>query len=131
MPTSASSSALDCSWLARSACSASSLDSASRSALALLEERGVDFEVIDYLEDPPSRLDYDRILALIPDAPAALVRKDDNWKALGLDPDDYQTPGRVAELLEAHPELMQRPVVLKGDRAVIARPPEKLLELLD
>jgi arsenate reductase len=91
----------------------------------------VEFDVVEYLTSPLSREDLDRVLALIEDAPEQLVRKDKRWKELGLDPANYQTPARVAELLVDHPELMQRPVVINGDRGIIARPPEKLLELLD
>ena len=50
---------------------------------------------------------------------------------MGLDPADYTTREAVVMLLLEHPKLMQRPVVLKGDKAVIARPSEKVLELID
>lgn len=105
--------------------------SKSRGAHELLTERGVEFDVVEYLKAPLSREDLDRVLALISDAPENLVRKDKRFKELGLDPANYQTPARVAELLVDHPELMERPVVIKGDRGLIARPPDKLLELLD
>lgn len=105
--------------------------SKSRGALEILNERGDEFDVVEYLTTPLSREELDRILALIEEAPEELVRKDKNWKALELDPVNYQTPARVAELLVEHPELMQRPVVIRGDRGLIARPPEKLLELFD
>jgi arsenate reductase len=59
------------------------------------------------------------------------VRKDDRFKSLGLDRADYETREQVIDLLSEHPELMQRPVVFLGERAVIARPSEKVLELLD
>ena len=67
----------------------------------------------------------------MPDEPAELVRKDKNFKALGLDPVAYTTREAVVDLLFEHPKLMQRPVVVKGARAVIARPSERVLELLD
>jgi len=67
----------------------------------------------------------------LPNEPAELVRKDKNFKALGLNADDYTTRDAVVEVLLEHPKLMQRPVVILGDRAVIARPSEKLLELMD
>jgi len=63
--------------------------------------------------------------------PADLVRKDKRFKELELDPANYQTGDQVIDLLVAHPELMQRPVVVRGDRAIIARPGEKVVELLD
>jgi arsenate reductase len=105
--------------------------SKSRGALEILGERGVDAEVIEYLKVNPSRADLERILIAIPDAPSALVRKDKRFQELGLDAGDYETSDQVIALLLEHPELMERPVVFVGDRAVIARPSEKVLELLD
>jgi arsenate reductase len=103
--------------------------SKSRGALEILGERGVDAEVIEYLQAKPSRADLERILDAIPDEPAALVRKDKRFKELELDATGYETREQVVTLLLEHPELMERPVVFHGERAVIARPSEKLLEL--
>lgn len=68
-------------------------------------------------------------MARIDVEPAALVRKDPKFKALGLDPGDYTSPTEVVDLLVAHPELMQRPVAQLGDRFVLARPKERILDL--
>ena len=68
----------------------------------------------------------EQILSLIEDPPAELVRKDKRFKELGLIADNYTTRAQVVAVLLAHPELMQRPVIVRGKRAVIARPPEKL-----
>jgi arsenate reductase len=103
----------------------------SRGALAILEQRGVRHEVVEYLKTPPGRATLERVLDLLPGPPADLVRKDKRFRELGLDPADYVTRERVIALLLAHPELMERPVVVRGERAVIARPSEKVLELLD
>ncbi|MBV1855771.1 ArsC/Spx/MgsR family protein [Catellatospora tritici] len=103
----------------------------SRGVEEILRERGVDCEVIRYLDNPLTREDFERILALLPDEPADLVRKDKRFEELGLNEADYQTPEQVIEVLLAHPELMQRPIVIRGDRAVVARPSEKVLDLLD
>ncbi len=59
------------------------------------------------------------------------MRKDKRFRELGLEAADYVTRAQVIRLLLAHPELMERPVVVRGARAVIARPSEKVLELLD
>jgi arsenate reductase len=59
------------------------------------------------------------------------VRKDKRFGELGLDPADYQSDDEVVALLLAHPELMQRPVVFRGARALLCRPGETVLELLD
>jgi arsenate reductase len=104
--------------------------SKSRGALDLLRERAVDVEVVEYLHHPPDRAALERILDAIPDPPDALVRKDKRFKELGLDAARYTTREGVIELLLEHPELMERPVVFRGERAVIARPSERVLELL-
>ena len=59
------------------------------------------------------------------------MRKDKNFEALGLDANQYVTKEAVIDLLLQHPVLMQRPVIIRGQKAVIARPSEKVLELLD
>jgi arsenate reductase len=105
--------------------------SKSRGALEILGERGVDVDVVEYLKAPPTRADLERIVDAVPDPPATLVRKDKRFGELGLTADDYQTKQQVVALLLEHPELMERPVVFRGERAVIARPSEKVLELLD
>lgn len=61
---------------------------------------------------------------------AQMVRKDKRFKELGLNDDDYADKASVVALLMKHPELMQRPIVIRGKRAIIARPPEKLTALL-
>ena len=103
----------------------------SRGALALLEERGVEVNVVEYLKTPLDRATLEHFLNLLPDPPADLVRKDKRFKELGLDPADYVTREQVVALLLQHPELMQRPVVVRGERAVLARPSEKALLLLE
>ncbi|HTT87419.1 MAG TPA: arsenate reductase (glutaredoxin) [Acidimicrobiales bacterium] len=106
--------------------------SKSRGALCSLEERGVDLGVVEYLVAPPSRQTFETIVAKLVDPVADLVRTEDtSFVALGLDPADYRTTEAVVDVLLEHPELMQRPVVIRGDRAVIARPGERVLELLD
>jgi len=105
--------------------------SKSRGALEILHDRGVDIEVREYLKNPLERTALERVLARLPDTPAELVRKDKHFKELGLDANDYVSADSVIELLIEHPELMQRPIVIRGDRAVIARPSEKVAELLE
>jgi leucyl/phenylalanyl-tRNA---protein transferase len=106
--------------------------SKSRGALEILQERGVDADVVRYLDAPPDRAALERILDAISDEPGALVRTaDPKFKAAGLSKSDVQSRDQVIEVLLKHPEVMERPVVFVGDRAVIARPSEKVLELLD
>jgi arsenate reductase len=105
--------------------------SKSRGALEILCERGVEVEVHEYLERPAKRADLEYALARLPDTPAELVRKDKRFKELGLDANDYVSADSVIDLLIEHPELMQRPIVIRGDRAIIARPSEKVAELIE
>ena len=104
--------------------------SKSRGALEILREHGVDFEVVEYLKNPLDESSIRRVLDLIDEAPAELVRKDQNFKDLGLDARDLTDAHQVARLLAENPKLMQRPVVVKGERAAIARPSEKVSQLL-
>lgn len=104
--------------------------SKSRAALQLLRERGADVEVREYLSQPLDRAELADLLLRLSGAPADLVRRDERFEALGLEANEPRTEEAVVALLLEHPELMQRPIVVRGDRAVIARPPAKLLELL-
>jgi arsenate reductase len=105
--------------------------SKSRGALEILVDKGVEHDVVEYLKAPPDRAGLERIVDAVADAPEELVRKDARFEELGLSASDYRTREAVIELLLEHPELMQRPVIFRGERAVIARPSEKVLELLD
>jgi arsenate reductase (glutaredoxin) len=102
----------------------------SRGALQLLNERGIECDVIEYLKTPPSRETLEKILAMLEDSATELVRKDKRFAELGLKADDYVDKKQIVALLLEHPELMQRPIVIRGNRAIIARPPEKLTALL-
>jgi arsenate reductase len=104
--------------------------SKSRGALEILRQRGLTPEVVEYLEQPPGRGELERFLELLTGPPAELVRKDGRFRELSLDAGDYESSEAVVELLLEHPELMQRPVAIAGDRAVIGRPSERVLEIL-
>ena len=101
-----------------------------RTAQALLAERGVDADYVRYLDHAPSRADLEDVLAKLgTDDPREIVRaKEPVYAELGLDSADRD---RLLDAMTAHPILIQRPIVIHGDRAVVARPPERLLELLD
>jgi arsenate reductase len=102
----------------------------SRGALQLLNERGIECDVIEYLKTPPTRETLEKILAMLEGPAADLVRKDKRFGELGLKTEDYVDKKKIVALLLEHPELMQRPIVIRGNRAIIARPPEKLAALL-
>lgn len=102
----------------------------SRGAEEILRERGADVEIVEYLDHPLTRADFESVLDILEDPAADLVRKDKQFAALGLDEADYQTREQVVEVLLEHPVLMQRPIIIRDGRAIIARPSEKLLDLL-
>jgi len=102
----------------------------SRGALQLLAERGVECDIIEYLKTPPTRETLEKILAMLEGPASDLVRKDKRFAELGLKADDYVEKDKIVAVLLKHPELMQRPVVIRDHRAIIARPPEKLTALL-
>ncbi len=96
-----------------------------------MRERDVEFDVIEYLKTPLSREDLERIVDLVPESPEEMVRKDKNFSELGLNADDYKSKDTVVDILLEHPKLMQRPVMIRGEQAVIGRPSEKVLALLE
>ncbi|MFQ5749391.1 MAG: arsenate reductase (glutaredoxin) [Planctomycetota bacterium] len=101
-----------------------------RQARDLLEERGIAAEYRLYLENPPSREEAQKLQALLGlSDPAGMMRaKESAWKELGL---EKAGPAARLEALLQHPVLLERPIVAAGGRAVVARPPEKLLDLFE
>lgn len=97
----------------------------SREALGLLLKRGGDIKVIEYLKNPPSLEELEELSHLLGlEATEMLRLKDPKYKALfGAELPDHAT---ALERLAAHPELLQRPIVIKGPMAVIARPAERV-----
>ena len=95
----------------------------------MLRERGVEFDVVQYLKNPLDRAALSALLAILENDASDLVRRDKYFSDLGLTDEDVAGPTEVVELLVAHPRLMQRPVVVRGDRAVISRPPKTVLSL--
>ena len=70
-------------------------------------------------------------MAKLPNVAADLVRKDSNFEELGLSAGDYETEDEVVAILMEHPVLMQRPIAVVGERAVIGRPSERVFEVLE
>ena len=99
-----------------------------RGARDLLGEQGVEAEYFRYLEDAPSRKELERVMELLGiDDPRQMMRTgEDVYKELGLADADRDA---LLDAMTKHPILIERPIVIRGDRAVIARPPEKLLDL--
>ncbi len=104
--------------------------SSSRAALALVQASGVAFEVVDYRREPLDRAAFVALLAMLPDAPGDLVRRDPDFAASGLTDADVVTADQVASVLAEHPALMQRPVLVRGPQAIIGRPVERVAAFL-
>ncbi len=105
--------------------------SKAREARRLLDDRAVAYDVVAYLDAPPSRAELEGIVGKLDGEPADLVRRNDpRFADLGLDKSGYRTAAEVVDLLVAHPELLERPILVTGAGAVIGRPPERILDLL-
>lgn len=106
--------------------------SKSRGTLAILDDLGVEAEVVRYLDTPPDRGTLVRILDAIGGDPAALVRTGDaRFAEAGFTRSDLATRDGVIAVLLAEPRLLERPVVLVGERGVIGRPPELVRSLFE
>ena len=102
----------------------------SKKALAAAADLGVEVRVVQYLKVPPDRATLEAIVAKLDGPVADLVRKDALFARLGLDESDYTEPDAVVDLLLAHNALLQRPLLVTSDRAVIGRPTSRAEELL-
>ena len=100
----------------------------SRETLALLEKKGVKPRIVEYLKTPPDKTTLKRLLKLLGKTPRELLRikeaKDAGLDKPGLSDDDI-----IAGMLK-HPIVIERPIVVNGDRAVVGRPPEAVLKIL-
>jgi arsenate reductase (glutaredoxin) len=104
--------------------------SKSRSTLELLEERGVELDVVEYLKTPPTRDELEDLLNKLGIRAADLIRKGEQaFKDSGRDLDSPES--ELIELMVQNPVLIERPIVVVGDRARIGRPPERVLELIE
>ena len=91
--------------------------------MAVATEAELDFEVVLYMSDRPDRETLQGIVERLEDPVENLVRKDSQFAKLGLDAGDYVgNPDAVVNVLLRYPRLMQRPVLVRGDRAIIGRP---------
>jgi arsenate reductase (glutaredoxin) len=104
--------------------------SGSRRALALLRERGVEPALRRHLVEPPTPEEVRELLRRLGlPAIAALRHDEDEVQALRLS--DRSSEEELVQAVAAHPRILDRPILVRGDRAVVARPPERVLELLD
>ncbi len=104
--------------------------SKSRQALALLRDHGVEPRIVEYLREPPDVAELERVLDLLGVEPRAAMRPgEETYAQLGLDDPALDHRALIAALA-AQPILIERPIAIAGSHAVIARPPERVLELL-
>ncbi len=105
--------------------------SKSRETLALLQERGETPTVVEYLTTPPDAATLDHLLHLLGLEPRELMRRQEaEYAELGL-ADPALTRAQLIAAMVGHPRLIERPIVVAGDKAAIGRPPENVLSLLD
>jgi len=98
--------------------------------VSIAEELGVDADIVLYIKTPPDAATLRDIIAKLEDPVTDLVRRDSMWKKLGLTDSDAATPDQVVDLLVRHKQLLQRPVVVTKNKAIIGRPKERVRELL-
>ncbi|MBX8475747.1 arsenate reductase (glutaredoxin) [Pseudomonas capsici] len=104
--------------------------SKSRGALELLQARGLTPDIVLYLETPPDAAQLRDLLAKLGIGPRQLLRSgEDDYKALNLADPSLSDEQLIAAMV-SHPKLIERPILVAGDKAVIGRPPENILELL-
>ena len=104
--------------------------SKSRQTLALIREAGIEPEIVEYLENPPSAAQMNQLLEMLGIEPQELMRKGERaYKELGLRDKTLSRKEAIKTLVE-NPKLIERPIVVKGKQAVLGRPPENVQELL-
>jgi arsenate reductase (glutaredoxin) len=103
----------------------------SRNVLAALREAGRDPEVVDYLKNPPDRKTLEGLLKKMGKRVRDILRKRGTpYEELGLD-DPALTDDEIFAAIEKHPILIERPIVVVGDRVALCRPAEMVRELID
>lgn len=102
--------------------------SKSRQTLQLIEDKGVTPEIVEYLNTPPSAAELKEVIAKLGITPRQLLRKKEAAE-YGLNDDALSDDALIAGMV-ANPRAIERPIVVKGDKAVLGRPPENVLDLL-
>lgn len=105
--------------------------SKSRQTKALLDENSVDYEVIEYLDTPPNEKELTAILKKLGKKPLQVIRTGEAlFKELGLSKKDNRPDKEWIRIMVDNPKLIERPIVVKGARAVLGRPPEDVLKII-
>lgn len=98
--------------------------------MRIAEELGVDAEIVIYRKDPPDEATLRDIIAKLEDDPTDLVRRDSLFKKLELTDDDVRTVDQIVAVIVANKMIMQRPLLVTADTAIIGRPKERIAALL-
>lgn len=102
-----------------------------RATLTLLQERGVEPELIPYLEIAPSVAELAEVMKKLGVSPKLVIRfTEEVAKELGISAKDERADSEWLKIISGNPKLLERPIVINGDRAAIGRPPESVLEIL-
>jgi arsenate reductase len=95
--------------------------------LAVAEQNGIDYTEVRYMKQKPDRATLEHLVSIIEDPVEDLVRKDSRFKKLELSADDYVgNPKAVVDILERHAALLQRPVIVRGNKAIVGRPRDRV-----
>ncbi|MEE9346282.1 MAG: arsenate reductase (glutaredoxin) [Methylococcales bacterium] len=104
--------------------------SKSRQTLQLLQDKGIEPTIIEYLKTPPNAETLDTILTMLNMEPRELMRKQEaEYKEQGLN-DDSLSPDQLIKAMTEYPKIIERPIVVSNDRAAIGRPPENVEKIL-
>lgn len=98
--------------------------------MRIAAELNVDVEIVNYIKEPPDAATLRSIIDKLVDEPTALVRRDSKWKKLELKESDVETVDQIVDVLVAHKQLLQRPLVVTSDTAIVGRPKERVADLL-
>lgn len=98
--------------------------------MRIAEDLGVEHDVVLYIKEPPDADTLRDIISKLEDPATDLVRRDSKFKKLELTDDDVATDDQIADILVKHKQLLQRPVVVTEDKAIIGRPKSRISELL-
>ena len=98
--------------------------------MRIAEELGVDAEIVNYIQDPPDAETLRAIIAKLEDPATSLVRRDSLFKKLELTDADVETDDQIVDILVANKRLLQRPLLVTAEKAIIGRPKERVTELL-
>lgn len=98
--------------------------------MRIAEELNVDVDIVNYIKEPPDADTLRSIVDKLEDDPTAMVRRDSKWKKLELKESDVETVDQIVAVLVKHKQLLQRPIVVTADTAIIGRPKERVTDLL-